>query len=110
MFAITDTGYRAITVDMALAPGETRVETLPASLLTRMMSEQLKVDRSDRLRATDWTQMADAPLSATQKAAWQLYRQQLRDLPTLPGWPIVSWPSPPSMLSEADTVPRVVVG
>jgi hypothetical protein len=35
--------------------------------------------RKAELFATDWTQVADAPVD---KAAWATYRQQLRDLPT----------------------------
>ena len=34
--------------------------------------------RDCELSATDWTQIADAP---TDKAAWAVYRQALRDLP-----------------------------
>lgn len=101
MFAITDIGYRAVTAEMALAPGETRVEDLPATLLTRIRSEQMKADRSQRLRSTDWTQMADAPLTALEKAAYQTYRQALRDLPSLAGFPNVAWPLPPALSDGA---------
>jgi len=34
--------------------------------------------RDGELVATDWTQVADAPVD---KAAWATYRQELRDLP-----------------------------
>jgi hypothetical protein len=34
--------------------------------------------RNDKLAATDWTQVADAPVDQT---AWATYRQALRDLP-----------------------------
>lgn len=33
------------------------------------------------LRASDWTQMADSPLTSEKKAEWATYRQALRDLP-----------------------------
>ncbi len=33
------------------------------------------------LRSSDWTQMADSPLTAEKKAEWATYRQALRDLP-----------------------------
>lgn len=97
MFAITETGYRAVTAEMALAPGETRVDVLPSSLLTRIRGEQMKAERSQRLRATDWTQMADAPLTALEKATYQTYRQALRDLQELPGFPDVPWPTLPTI-------------
>ena len=43
--------------------------------------------------------MADAPLTDEQKAAWQVYRQALRDLPetlsTINSMDDVVWPTPP---------------
>jgi hypothetical protein len=38
--------------------------------------------RSFELTACDWTQTADAPLTAEKKAEWATYRQALRDLPS----------------------------
>ncbi|WP_259206506.1 tail fiber assembly protein [Stenotrophomonas sp. BIGb0135] len=101
MFAITDTGYRAVTADMALSPGETRVDVLPAVLLTKIRGEQMKAERSQRLRSTDWTQMDDAPLSLAEKLAYGVYRQALRDLPALAGFPDVVWPQPPGLANGA---------
>jgi len=37
--------------------------------------------RNSFLRASDWTQMADSPLTSEKKAEWSIYRQALRDLP-----------------------------
>ena len=37
--------------------------------------------RNNKLTASDWTQMADSPLSDSKKAEWATYRQALRDLP-----------------------------
>ncbi len=82
---------------MPLIPGETRVTEIPAALLTKIKGEQMKAERSARLRSTDWTQMADAPLTALEKAAYQTYRQALRDLPSLPGFPDVPWPTLPTI-------------
>jgi len=33
------------------------------------------------LRSSDWTQMADSPLTSEKKTEWATYRQALRDLP-----------------------------
>lgn len=58
---------------------------------------ELRRERDLRLRATDWTQAADAPLSAEQRDAWQQYRQGLRDFPaTIPDPRNPSWPLPPT--------------
>jgi hypothetical protein len=42
---------------------------------------ELRIMRDQLLSNSDWTQIPDAPLTETQKTAWQTYRQQLRDLP-----------------------------
>jgi hypothetical protein len=43
--------------------------------------EELRVLRNQRLTESDWTQVADAPLTEEHKDAWKNYRQELRDLP-----------------------------
>ena len=48
------------------------------------------------LADTDFTQLADAPYDATEKAQWAAYRQELRDLPaTYPDYNDVVWPTKP---------------
>lgn len=42
---------------------------------------ELRTLRDQRLTESDWTQVADAPLTEDQKFSWQIYRQALRDLP-----------------------------
>tara|TARA_B100001287_G_C22685498_1_gene533243 strand:- start:6264 stop:6503 length:240 start_codon:yes stop_codon:yes gene_type:complete len=41
----------------------------------------LRLLRDEALHSSDWTQMADSPLSAEDKTAWANYRTYLRDLP-----------------------------
>jgi hypothetical protein len=49
------------------------------------------------LDLTDWTQIADAPLSSLQKAGWATYRQALRDLPSqLTADGPIPWPTIPT--------------
>lgn len=49
--------------------------------------------RNYLLSASDWTQIADAPVDAT---AWAAYRQALRDVPAQAGFPYnVTWPTKP---------------
>ena len=52
-------------------------------------------NRDGLLSNSDWTQVADAPVSA---AAWATYRQALRDLPSHSNWPNLesgNWPTKP---------------
>ena len=45
-------------------------------LIGRMRQERIAL-----LAQSDWTQMADSPLSNSKKAEWATYRQALRDFP-----------------------------
>jgi len=56
----------------------------------------MRFERSQRLRATDWTQMDDAPLTTAKKLEWGVYRQLLRDQRGVAGFPNVPWPQPPA--------------
>jgi hypothetical protein len=52
----------------------------------------IRAERNIKLRESDWTQVADAPVDA---AAWADYRQALRDI-TLQDDPFnITWPSEP---------------
>lgn len=97
LYAVTDTGYRAIREGMELQPGETAMPSVPASLLLRIKTDQVRLTRSQRLRATDWTQAPDSPLAPEAKLAWAAYRQELRDLPEQAGFPNCAWPVPPAL-------------
>lgn len=58
--------------------------------------QALRRRRDHRLAASDWTQLADAPLSPESRAAWAVYRQALRALPDNtpdPANPV--WPAAP---------------
>lgn len=50
-------------------------------------------ERNTLLAASDWTQVADAPVD---QAAWATYRQELRDITSQETFPNeVTWPVPP---------------
>lgn len=59
--------------------------------------QALRAKRNALLGECDWTQVADAPLTAEKKAAWLAYRQALRDLPgsVVDVWGAVAWPERP---------------
>lgn len=61
------------------------------------VARTVRKDRDLKLAQTDWTQMADSPLSDSDKTAWATYRQSLRDLTSATGFPhTMSWPTEPS--------------
>ena len=56
--------------------------------------DRVRAERDRLLAASDWTQVADAPVDA---AAWAAYRQALRDVPQDYTTPEdVVWPIPPA--------------
>lgn len=57
-------------------PGPTESEMKADAML------QLRIIRQELLSGSDWTQTADSPFTAEQRSEWQMYRQQLRDLPS----------------------------
>jgi len=57
---------------------------------------QKKNIRHVLLRRTDWTQVPDNHLSDEEKQSWREYRQQLRDITKINGFPWnFDWPTPP---------------
>lgn len=56
--------------------------------------EKMRKTRNDLLLASDWTQVAD--FTHPKKSEWITYRQQLRDLPSVSGFPYVDFPTEPS--------------
>jgi hypothetical protein len=56
-------------------------------------AQAIRAMRDQKLSASDWTQLADAPVD---KAAWAAYRQDLRNVPAQAGFPWdVIWPEAP---------------
>ena len=54
--------------------------------------------RNQLLIDSDWTQMADSPLTDEAKALWVTYRTALRDLTAHTNWPNLEdadWPTKP---------------
>jgi hypothetical protein len=57
------------------------------------VATQARTQRDAMLTASDWTQVADAPVD---QSAWATYRQALRDVPNQAGFPEnINWPTRP---------------
>ena len=71
----------------------------PASLeqveqRTAVQASLVRLQRSERLAQTDWTQLPDSPVDPE---PWATYRQELRDVPEQDGFPWqVQWPLIPA--------------
>lgn len=56
-------------------------------------AKSVRQQRTDKLKDSDWTQVADAPVD---QAAWATYRQALRDVTAQEGFPwTITWPEMP---------------
>lgn len=65
--------------------------------LDNKQAESVRFERTKKLSASDWTQLADSPLDADGKNAWALYRETLRMVPEQSGFPwTVEWPPEPT--------------
>lgn len=78
---------------MALGAKAMSLIKVDAAKAAEKKSAQARSERDRLLSASDWTQVADAPVD---QAAWAAYRQSLRDVPQQAGFPSnVTWPSKP---------------
>ena len=87
-------------------PTEEEVNLKVAELEKGEPMKLLRVERNKLIAETDWTQANDIPFSTLKKQEWQIYRQQLRDLPANSSPKLdsnynldltsVTWPTPPS--------------
>ena len=72
------------------------VAEMDAEAITAKDVEQAKAmrdQRGEKLKDSDWTQVADAPVD---KAVWATYRQALRDITAQSGFPwTITWPDAP---------------
>jgi hypothetical protein len=56
-------------------------------------AKSVRTSRGEKLKDSDWTQVADAPVD---KEAWATYRQALRDVTGQEGFPwTIEWPTIP---------------
>lgn len=56
----------------------------------------VRFDRNDLLSKSDFTQLADAPITAEKRAEWVTYRQALRDITTQADPFNITWPVSPA--------------
>ena len=100
---LTANGSQSLSLAQSLLTLQTTKATSPLLLITRLHTApnadagaSARATRDQKLTASDWTQMADSPLSDSDKTAWAVYRQSLRDLPTASGFPhTMTWPEEP---------------
>ena len=71
-------------------------DTRTTSQKTAAEWDLVRVNRTNLLKESDWTQGADSPLTDSKKAEWVTYRQSLRNIPTQSDPYKITWPTKPS--------------
>lgn len=60
-------------------------------------SSVARIRRDSLLKDSDWTHVTDSVLTDSQKVAWAIYRQALRDITNQAGFPYeITWPTKPA--------------
>ena len=99
LWGLTNNDLRTLTWDESNADPKPTAEMLDAAwpaVRDARKWAQVRAERDRLLAACDWTQVADAPLTATEKEAWADYRQALRDIPQTQDDPdSIVWPERP---------------
>ena len=64
---------------------------------TDLKAASVRVQRDELLAESDWTVLADSPLTTAKKTEWKTYRTALRDITAADGFPYtMTWPTKPS--------------
>jgi hypothetical protein len=68
----------------------------PVVETTESKWEKIRALRNMRMFNSDWTQLSDSPLTDAKKQEWAVYRNLLRNIPTIYTSPdLVQWPVEP---------------
>jgi hypothetical protein len=95
--ATTEDGTQSWSwTDGSTPPTIAEIQAVKTAALADAEWIEVRIQRSVRLKSTDWTQYSDSPLSDTDKAAYVTYRQQLRDITTQSDPFNITWPVEPT--------------
>ena len=76
---------------------ESALTTAEKNAYTQTVSANIRAERNLLLKESDWTVLADSPLSTTKQNEWKAYRKTLRDIPSDSGFPhSITFPTKPS--------------
>ena len=65
--------------------------------IDNQVAASVRSERDRKLAASDWTVLADSPLTTAKKTTWKTYRTALRNISAAEGFPhTMEWPTEPS--------------
>jgi hypothetical protein len=98
---VAEADYKSIIAEMAetgrvlAGDEEGHPQAVEQTFTDEELAEAVRRERDGLVKDSDWTQLPDIPDSV--RAAWSIYRQELRDVPQQQGFPRdVQWPVKPS--------------
>lgn len=83
-WTVTENDYNSLIwypTNTLSKPTEAELRAFDAEVSLELQWDVVRNKRNKLLTLCDWTQLADCPLDAGQKAAWTTYRQELRNIP-----------------------------
>ena len=92
----TEDGQQHSITTLGATPPENALDEPPPPT-PEEVAKALRARRNGMLRASDWTQLPDSPLSQAQRDDYRAHRQALRDVTEDPAWPDVTLPEPPAL-------------
>jgi hypothetical protein len=92
----TEDGQQHSITTLGATPPEDALDEPPPPT-PEEVAKALRSRRNGMLRASDWTQLPDSPLSQAQRDDYRAHRQALRDITEDPAWPDVPLPEPPAL-------------
>ena len=86
-------GYTVDGAEVQITELGKTMENLNLQRTKPITAQSVRIERKDKLKESDWTQIAD---STADKTAWATYRQALRDITAQAGFPwTIAWPDAP---------------
>lgn len=82
-------------IEKPLENGDILITEGLINLKNIIVLQTIRTVRNNLLTDSDWTQLPDSPLSVSQREVWSIYRQQLRDFPSIVNLENVIYPSKP---------------
>ena len=82
-------------VEMLVTPSESWILANQPALTEEQLLESIRTQRNILLQECDWTQLSDSPPTTEKKLEWSIYRQTLRDFPSVVDLDNIVYPTKP---------------
>lgn len=89
--------HRAVEQSPVLENGVWKKSWAVVQLSDEVAAANVRAERDKRIAETDWLVIKNLELNQNVPGKWEVYRQDLRDIPQQPGFPHeITWPVKPT--------------